>query len=176
MVTKKVKNSQKKNLLSVKLKGLEKFVGVAVLESEEKGHGMRDRWIKRRTPRGSITGSGTHINHIPPTQVFSSRSLEAHTYTPNLFLLITPVTAVQPPLIITLRQIISFIRSIMTYCHYDWWHTMKSRCAPSLPRIHRKIQMQTRRETNVHTNAKPRKHPTWACKVAAFPWQAKKGG
>lgn len=51
-----------------------------LLKQEEKGHRMRDRWIRWRKPRGSITRSGTHINHIPPMQVFSSRSLK-HTCT-----------------------------------------------------------------------------------------------
>ena len=130
------------------------------------GHRMRDRWITWQKQRGSITISGMHFNHIPPTQAFfvskvaEARDLRTHTHTPNFFLLITQVTAAQPPLIIALRQIISFIRHIMTCCHSDWLH------------IHGFKGVQPTRHTDTHKH--PRRN-NWRVNAKLIPrareWQ-----
>lgn len=93
-------------------------------------------------------------------KVAEAHPLRAHTQTSNLFLLITLVTAVQPPPIITLRRIISFIRSIMTYCHPDRRHTGDFTVRRPVGHTDRCIFIHKHREkTNRRADAKLCKHP-----------------
>lgn len=89
---------------------------------------MRDKW--NGGWRRSITRSVMHINQysgvcLKVAETHTIVHAHTHTHTANFGLLITPVTEGPASLIITLTRIISFITSVMTYCHSDRLCTIK---------------------------------------------------